>query len=205
MFVSEDLNQPQSLASVVCGGIMVVSSLSQALFWQDKAQARRGWEGGKMWRESDGREGGERGQESGTFLLEGKLPEGRLRQGQPLSVERRDTLLFAYFPALRQRNISSSCTIFLNKKCSQPTPPSLGCLRKRCLWTQFRFWPLSSFLWIYPRVPSMQHANAVFVGWFRNRKRNSFFSLFTKNLVQTDWISVEDTFFVFPFDFSCSS
>ena len=42
MFVSEDLNQPQGLANVVCGGIMVVSSLSQALFWQDKAQARRG-------------------------------------------------------------------------------------------------------------------------------------------------------------------
>ena len=56
--------------------------------------------------QTGGREEGE-GQESGTFLLEGKLPEGRLRQGQPLSVERRDTLLFAYFPALRQRNISS--------------------------------------------------------------------------------------------------
>ena len=32
----------ESTSNVVCGGIMVVSSLSQALFWQDKAQARRG-------------------------------------------------------------------------------------------------------------------------------------------------------------------
>ena len=74
---------------MACSKIILVSSLSPALFWQDKAEARRwqkkvtgirqegGREGGRLARKWQGKAGARKWQ-----LLEGKLPEGRLRQGQ---------------------------------------------------------------------------------------------------------------------------